>query len=309
MEPIRIGVVGLGKIARDQHLPAIRRSPDFDLAFVVDPVSSPDEEIPVFPTLDAVFEAGLSFDAVAVCTPPQPRMELCRKLLEGPCALLLEKPPAQTLAAAESIRDLANARAASLYAAWHSRHSPHMEMAKDWARRHALRSGSIEWRENAAKWHPGQGWLWQAGGFGVFDPGINALSILTALYPINWEVRSPVFRIPANARTPIAADFELAGGTASLNVAFEFHSEAEEIWTIRLVAENGDVLELSDGGATLSIGGRQAPPADVSEYDGVYQHFAGLVRAGKSDFDLAPLAIVEQAFGKARMIRTDAIDY
>ena len=36
MTPIRMGVVGMGKIAVDQHLPAIAANPDFTLAATVE---------------------------------------------------------------------------------------------------------------------------------------------------------------------------------------------------------------------------------------------------------------------------------
>ena len=38
-EPVGIAVVGLGKIARDQHVPEIAASPAFTLAATVDPVA------------------------------------------------------------------------------------------------------------------------------------------------------------------------------------------------------------------------------------------------------------------------------
>ena len=41
----------------------------------------------------------------------------------------------------------------------------------------------IRWHEDVRKWHPGQRWIWEPGGFGVFDPGINAFSIATKVFP------------------------------------------------------------------------------------------------------------------------------
>ena len=41
----------------------------------------------------------------------------------------------------------------------------------------------VTWKEDVRHWHPGQQWIWEAGGFGVFDPGINALSIVTKIMP------------------------------------------------------------------------------------------------------------------------------
>ena len=37
----------------------------------------------------------------------------------------------------------------------------------------------VTWKEDIRRWHPGQDWILAAGGFGIFDPGINAFSILT----------------------------------------------------------------------------------------------------------------------------------
>jgi D-galactose 1-dehydrogenase len=45
----------------------------------------------------------------------------------------------------------------------------------------------VEWKEDVRQWHPGQQWIWQPGGLGVFDPGINALSIVT------WMLPRPIF--------------------------------------------------------------------------------------------------------------------
>ncbi len=51
---------------------------------------------------------------------------------------------------------------------------------REWCAARALtRVGYYLEKEDVRRWHPGQDWIWEAGGFGVFDPGINALSILT----------------------------------------------------------------------------------------------------------------------------------
>ena len=45
MERVRIGLVGLGKIARDQHLPALAGDERFTLAAIASRNASLDEEI------------------------------------------------------------------------------------------------------------------------------------------------------------------------------------------------------------------------------------------------------------------------
>ncbi|MEA3066064.1 MAG: D-galactose 1-dehydrogenase, partial [Sphingomonadales bacterium] len=73
--PIRIAIVGYGKIAKDQHVPSIAADPRFELAAVVSPRAACAEEAPLFPTTEAMLEAmGGELDAVAVCTPPTVRL-------------------------------------------------------------------------------------------------------------------------------------------------------------------------------------------------------------------------------------------
>jgi D-galactose 1-dehydrogenase len=47
----------------------------------------------------------------------------------------------------------------------------------------------IDWKEDAEKYHPGQTWIWDIGGFGVFDAGVNGLSILSRLFGAALFVR------------------------------------------------------------------------------------------------------------------------
>lgn len=294
-DAIRLAVVGLGKIARDQHLGAISRSPDFELVCGVDPHSDNVFEFPVFNSVDHLLLSGIEFDAVALCTPPQVRNEICQQLLSRGRAVLLEKPPASDLASARAIESMAKSSSAVLFAAWHSRFSAHIAAARQWVLENWIASGSIEWRENPEKWHPGQDWLWRAGGYGVFDPGINALSILTEISRENWRVSESSLRIPPNAQAPDASDFRLSAGDANISVCFEFHQRKDEVWRIQLVSKTGNVMELSDGGAALTMGGSKLSHQAVNEYDGVYQRFAELIRSRRSEFDLAPLRIAEEA--------------
>lgn len=272
--PMRLAVVGLGKIARDQHLGAINSHPDFDLVCGVDPHAGNQFDFPVFNSVDHLLKSGMEFDAVALCTPPQIRKEICEQVLGAGRALLLEKPPASDLASAQAIEEMAKSNGSVLFAAWHSRFSAHIAAARHWALQNRIVSGTIEWRENPDKWHPGQDWLWRAGGYGVFDPGINALSILTGISAETWRVTRSDLTIPPNAQAPAAAEFCLSSGAARISVSLEFHQREDEIWRIELVSKSGNVMEISGGGAVLSVNGSAPAKSQVSEYDGVYRRFA-----------------------------------
>ena len=72
MTAIRVALVGAGKIARDQHVPALASTEGIELAAVADPNGSI-EGVVHFKTLDEMLASKHKIDAVAICTPPQAR--------------------------------------------------------------------------------------------------------------------------------------------------------------------------------------------------------------------------------------------
>ena len=92
MGPLRIAIVGFGKIARDRHVPAIAETEGVTLAAI----ASPNESLPGVPhatTLEELLRDGPPIDAVALCTPPQVRREQAAVALAAGKHVLLEKPP------------------------------------------------------------------------------------------------------------------------------------------------------------------------------------------------------------------------
>lgn len=300
-KPFQIGIVGLGKIARDEHIPAILSNPDFELAFVVDRVIRVDLGIPAFRSLDEAIGSGITFDAISICTSPQVRFEICDQLFTTSAAILLEKPAASHYDLAAQINTEAAARDSCVFAAWHSRFAEQVAAAKAWcAEKQNIVSGKIEWRENAEKWHPGQDWIWRKGGFGVFDPGMNALSILTEILPSKWSIDMAHLGIPENAETPSIADFKLKSANTVIHCIFEFHAHDDEIWQISLEAHDGSRLQLSEGGAKLLADGVEcAAGAPAGEYENVYRRFSHLITAHQMDIDLQPLFLIEEIFATA----------
>lgn len=299
-DPIRVAIIGVGQIATAQHLPAIARSPAFELAFLVDPHHQTASAAPCFQSLEEALTSGLPFDAAVLTTSPQVRFGLCQKLLKVAPAILLEKPPFSSLSEARMVSTEAKTLGVNLFAAWHARFAPALDLARVWVAEHVVKRGQIEWRENANKWHPGQDWLWRAGGLGVFDPGINALSILTSLFPETWTVKAPHFKTSARSQTPSVADFQLLSKEAEIAAHFEFHDTDDDIWTITLEAANGDIMKLSDGGARIFINGVELSVEASNEYDNVYNRFHELIRTGRTDFDVSPLELTADTFLLAR---------
>ena len=292
--PIRIGLVGVGKIARDQHLPVIGASPDFVLAAVASRQGTFDG-VPNYRTLPEMLAGGHAIDAVALCQPPQARFEAGLAAIEAGLHVFLEKPPGASLAEIGLLVAAAQARGVSLFASWHSRYASGVEPARRWLAGRRIRAVSIAWMEDVRHWHPGQDWIWDAGGMGVFDPGINALSIATHILP-PFFLTGATLSVPENRQAPIAADlrFTDAAGT-TIRAVFDWRQTGPQIWDIRVETEEG-ALVLSRGGAVLSIDGRNQALPPEAEYRGLYDRFAELVRSGASEVDLNPLTHVADAF-------------
>jgi len=301
MRPVKLALVGLGKIARDQHIPAINSSDEFELVAAASPSSKLDG-VRNFPSIAELFEAIPEVAAVALCTPPQVRYETARYALERGRHVLLEKPPGVTVGEIQELAELALHHGVTLFASWHSRHAPAIEPARAWLMGRKIDKVTITWKEDVRVWHPGQRWIWQAGGLGVFDPGINALSILTYIIPGTFRLCAADLSYPENCETPIAARLLMAGPRGVLTaMELDFLHEGAACWDIAFETDAGR-LQLSKGGRYLHLDDRPLPTSDCTEYASLYAHFADLVRERRLDVDITPLQIVADAFLSGRRI-------
>lgn len=306
-----LALVGLGKIARDQHLPAIAATPGLRLAAIASR-SAPATDLPLYPDLAALLAAEPGIDGVTLCTPPQGRFDQAHTALLAGKHLMLEKPPGATLSEVHALQELAAAQGVTLFATWHSREAAGVAPARDWLAGRRIRHVEVVWKEDVRHWHPGQAWIWEPGGLGVFDPGINALSIVTAILPEPMRLERADLSFPANRAAPIAAElaFRTASG-APVSAAFDWRQTGPQSWDITVETEDGGRLLLTHGGSRLTLDGApalEAEEAEDAEYRRLYARFAALVAAGRSDVDLAPLTHVADAFLLGRRIEVEAFE-
>ena len=300
---IRIAIVGFGKIARDQHVPAIAADERFELVAISTRSGDPGLGLPCFRDPAEMFERMKgALDAVTIATPPIVRHGIALAALEAGLDVQLEKPPAATLGEIEHLEVVARRTGRSLYAGWHSQHAAAVPAAAEALAGRTIAKLAIRWLEDVRKWHPGQEWIWAPGGFGVFDPGINALSIATRILPMPLFVRKADLLVPSNRQAPIAARLDFGDG---LGAELDWRFTEGEQWTIRIETKEGPVVELHDGGARLSIDGALRPIASRGEYASIYNRFAELVSGRVSELDREPLRIVADAFLVGRRESTD----
>ena len=308
MKPIRIGIAGTGKIAREQHIPAIRVNPAYELVGCSH-CASPVEGVTIYPTIEAMLEACPEIDAVAICSPPQAHFGAARQALARGKHVLLEKPPCPTLLQLDQLEELARKAGATLFQSWHARHAAAVDPAEAWLKERVIRGGTIAWKEDVRRWHPGQTWIWQAGGFGVFDAGINALSILTKIVPESVFVKSADLHFPSNCDTPIAARALLAtAGGAEIAAEFDFRPAGETVWDIDIDTDRG-LVSLSDYGNRLIVDGKRATGEAFNlEYAELYRRFAELVGERRSEVDRRPFELVIDIFTLGRRFTVEPFE-
>ncbi|HXS50158.1 MAG TPA: Gfo/Idh/MocA family oxidoreductase [Sphingomicrobium sp.] len=292
MKPIRIAVIGYGKIAEDQHVPSIEANPRFEL--VATSSRSGQGVAQKFADWRELIRSVEGLEAVAITTPPGPRYTIARECIQAGLHCLLEKPPTVGLAEIADLDCLAEAKGVTLFTTWHAQHHSTVKQAAAALAGKRIRSMDIHWHEDVRKWHPGQRWIWQPGGFGVFDPGINAFSIATMIFPGGLFVQSAELAIPQNAQTPIAADVTFYSPQADgpLSASLDWRRTEGEEWTVTVEAADGTSVRLEDGGARLILGGEPTADTGVGEYPDIYRTFVDLIDERRSLVDVAPLRLV-----------------
>ncbi len=312
MAKYTIGIIGYGKIAHDQHVPAIRADPDFELLALSSTSGKTDSAATNFYTdYREMLTQTPALDAIAICTPPGPRRAIAVDCLAAGKHVLLEKPPAGTVAEVDDIAARAAAAGRVAFATWHARHNAAVKHAKAALAGKTIASLAVTWHEDIRVWHPGQNWILDAGGFGIFDPGINALSILTEILPVPLFVTSAELHFPVNRNAPIAADlvFNLGGDDKALTASLDWRRSEPPAWDIAVTTTDGLALKLTGGGSHLEIAGQ--PPFDgpADEYPDIYRTFAALLDSGTSQVDTTPFQLVADCFMLGKRTEVEAFEF
>jgi D-galactose 1-dehydrogenase len=309
-----IAVIGIGKITEDQHLPVIAQNPRFKLAALVSQRGVGRPGVPSFKTIDELLKSGIAFEAVAICTPPNVRHAIACRAIDAGKHLLLEKPTTATVTESEDLANRVAARRGCVaFATWHSQYNGAVEEARRMLKGERIARLHVEWKEDVRRWHPGQEWIWEPGGFGVFDPTINAFSILTRILPEPLFVTAAELTTPRNRQTPIAARVtfrsDAAAAHAVLTAEVDWRQTGPQSWNIGIETESGTELTLRDGGSKLAVNGQSKVEAKLEEYERIYERFADMLDRGERDMDYAPLRLVADAFLVGRRVETDPFEW
>ena len=244
-------------------------------------------------------------DTVSLCLPPVPRYDYAAAAIAAGRHVMLEKPPGATLAEVQALARMAQDAGVTLYTTWHSRMAKGVAPAKAWLADKIVTAAHITWKEDVRRWHPGQDWVFTPGGMGVFDPGSNALSIMTEILPQPVHLRHADLYFPANRDTPIAAELTWTGNVTG---SFDWRQTGPQSWDIVVQTDNG-MLALHDGGARLVIDGKDVESGADREYPALYDRMAELVKTAASEVDITPMIHVADALTLGKRHVVDAFDF
>ena len=294
---MKLALVGCGAIARAQHVAALAGGTGFELVATVDPKATiPGFEGRHYADHSAMLAAEPEVEAVSVASPTGTHFPVARDALLAGRHVMLEKPPATTLGEIVELQRIAAEKGRVLVTSFHAQHNAAVERAREILAGHPPpASVSIEWREDFERWHGGQTWPWQPGGFGVFDPGINALSVLCHVMPTaEFLVQRARLRLPPGAATPALVEMRLAWEGGAGDAAFEWRRGGEDVWNITLRGAFGELL-IRGVRTLLRDGAVIVPEGPDREYDGLYRTFRAAIAAGTPAVSLREMRIIEDA--------------
>ncbi|MEK6217430.1 MAG: Gfo/Idh/MocA family oxidoreductase, partial [Boseongicola sp.] len=137
----RLALIGAGVIGR-RHLDAIANTNSAELVAIVDPdpgarALADEWHVPHFQGTAEMLSAASPAGAI-VATPTEHHAEPARAALNHGCHLLIEKPIATTLAEAQKIISLSEAKRAHVLVGHHRRYYPQVEKARELVQSGAL---------------------------------------------------------------------------------------------------------------------------------------------------------------------------
>jgi predicted dehydrogenase len=308
----RIGLMGCGSVADFGHLPAILKTPGFELVALFDPVPGRSQEysekfggIPCT-TTDEFFSHSL--DAVSICSPLPSHHDNVMLCSEHGVHVLCEKPIAENEDDAADMIAVMEDGGKGFFVGFVYRFSPVVRQLRDW-----MRSGEIgdakhlrmiymwnlhgQWIQDAkGLWIESPAWKGRMREGGpLIDCGVHQIDLIRWITGLEVRDYDAHGAWVSNYESPdhILAFLQLeAGVTASVEVSFTYGHTAKEplSWFSYEIIGTGGVARFDRNGYILETrngqGVHSVPGTGEKDFDGMYRQFAEFIHTGRKG-DLA----------------------
>jgi myo-inositol 2-dehydrogenase/D-chiro-inositol 1-dehydrogenase len=296
--PVRIGLVGCGRIAERGWIPAIERVDEARLVAVTDSDSGRAAIVAprtrAYASAEELFSAE-KLDAVVIATPVQSHLENARLAAAAGVPAIVEKPPAPDAASASLLAALEPPP----YIGFNRRFSPAFRRVREQVPREGRLELKLSFCHRRASWDARM-----ANDEVLLDVGTHLLDLAC------WLTGSEISRVRAKAleRDRCALELELERGTAALSCASDrvYHERVE----VR-DAEEALLARARYGGFVRALRTRLAPSREqplVESLAAELTAYCGAVRGGSAG-DLASAAdgaLVMSAVDAARRSAAEA---
>ncbi|MDE3724139.1 Gfo/Idh/MocA family oxidoreductase [Nocardiopsis sp. N85] len=277
MNPLRVGVVGLGVISRF-HLAALAASPDWETVAVCDLDPGRIADPPpgaVGHTDHRRMLAEADLDAVVVTAPNDAHARICADAIAAGAAVCVEKPLALDLAEGEALAALARERGVPLFTAFHRRYNSGFAALRERIGDRAVTEVTVRYEERIEEHAGDDTWYLdpaRCGGGCVADNGPNAFDLVETLLGRTEVAGARVGYDEAGVDR--RADIALTAGAGRARVVLDWSHPGER----------KDVeVRTADGGVWTAdlLAGRPAFKESLwHEYEGVAADFARRTRRG-----------------------------
>ncbi len=299
-----VGLIGLGRV-KDRHLKAIAELPDrFRLVAGAthDPVQFP---VPVYADYRSLLQHP-HVDVVVVATPPNTHAEIAIAALEAGKDVLVEKPPALSVAELQRMAEVVRRNGQVLFTGFHGSYAWQVEFMQKLLQGHPIHSIGAVYKENVDRWHPGSTWIRDkrvAGGGVLIDSGINVLSIIRrTLTPHVREVQfvpqaMNLLSPSGGVETIASVAFTINGQIqASLNLNWEWPDE--EVRAIAFLMGDATYIMRFDLDRIEVLRGDviERPSWALGQYTAMYCDFAEHLEERRSFVSMAELALIEEVY-------------
>ena len=298
--PYSLGLIGFGNIGKI-HYDALTKSgqTDFQVKAIADLSTQSVREVLKNPNIQAV----------SINTPPNTHHQLVMDALRGGKHVLVEKPPALTVAQCEEMSVCANQQERVLFMSFHARYNLSVEAAKEELVDKNIEGIDIQYSEYAPNYHATPGWIFNpeiAGGGVLIDSGINALSVVTYVLPdwTSFSVRDAKFKKAEGFKVETEAHVGFSfGSKGSGTLSMDWMNKGPEVRQVTFTAD-GDTYVVDIVKNIFSKNGevRQSLNSSLSsEYRGVYRDFARHLAQGKSLISTKELAFIQEAYRRGNI--------
>jgi predicted dehydrogenase len=297
MRPLRIGVVGLGVIAKF-YLAAIEADPEVELVGVCD--LREEALAPFAGRVDTYREhaallARPDLDAVVVNVPNDVHGRICRDALDAGRAVCVEKPLTVELTEARELAELARSGGLTLFTAFHRRYNDNVLALVDRIGDAPIESVTVRYLEMIEEHVGDDRWYLdpaRCGGGCVADNGPNAFDVARLLVGELSLVSATVTRDATGVDRQATVLLRAASGaTARIELDWSYPDGERKDVDVRLADGRTDHADMLDGH-------HEFKGSLWHEYRGILADFTSAVRAGadRAADGVAMLELVDETY-------------